>query len=49
LVANERGQLSIYAAGFDQSLADSEAMDRCKKAYGGSKYCSIIAKTPGVK
>jgi hypothetical protein len=49
LVANERGQLSIYAAGFDQSLADSEAMDRCKKAFGGSKYCSIIAKTPGVK
>ena len=49
MVANERGQLSIYAAGFDQSLADSEAMDRCKKAFGGSKYCSIIAKTPGVK
>jgi dienelactone hydrolase len=49
LVANERGQLSLSAAAFDQSLADSEAMDRCKKAPGGSSHCSIVAKTPGVK
>jgi dienelactone hydrolase len=49
LVVNENGQLSLFAAGFDQSLADSGAMDRCKKAQGGSKHCSIVAKTPGVK
>ena len=49
LVVNERGQLLISAAAFDQSLADSEAMDRCKKALGGSNRCSIVAKTPGVK
>lgn len=49
LVANEQGQLMIQAAGFDQQLADSGAMDRCKKAQGGSKRCTIVARTPGVK
>ena len=49
LVANERGQLSMIAAAFDQSLADSEAKDRCNKANGGSKHCTIVAKTPGMK
>ncbi len=49
LVMNESGQLTMFAAGFDQSLADSGAMDRCKKAPGGTKRCSIVAKTPGVK
>jgi hypothetical protein len=49
LVTNERGQLSISAAGFDQSLADSAAMERCRNAAGGSNHCTIVAKTPGVK
>jgi dienelactone hydrolase len=49
LVVDEGGQLSIFAAAFDQSLADSGAMDKCKKASGGRKHCSILAKTPGVK
>ena len=49
LAVNERGQLSISAAAFDQSLADSEALDMCRKADGGSKQCSIVAKTPGMK
>jgi dienelactone hydrolase len=49
LVANENGQLTIFAAAFDQSLADSEAIDQCKKAPGGSKHCVIVAKTPGTK
>jgi dienelactone hydrolase len=49
LAANESGQLSISAAAFDQSLADSEAMDRCRKANGGGKRCSIVARTPGEK
>ena len=44
LVANESGQLSILAAAFDQSLADGEAIDRCKKANGGGKHCSIVAR-----
>jgi len=49
LVANDSGELSISAAAFDQSMADSKAIDKCKKAPGGSKSCSIVAKTPGVK
>jgi dienelactone hydrolase len=49
LAVNERSELSLFAAGFDQSLADSGALDRCKKAPGGSKHCSIVARTPGVK
>jgi dienelactone hydrolase len=49
LVADENGRLSLFAAGFDQLLADSGALDRCKKAPGGSKHCSIVARTPGVK
>ena len=49
LVANENGQLMIFAAAFDQSLADSGAIDRCKKMPGGSKRCTIVARTPGMK
>jgi len=49
LAVNERGELALFAAGFDQSLADSGALDRCKKAPGGSKHCSIVARTPGAQ
>jgi len=49
LVVNENGEVFLFAAGFDQSLADDGAMDRCKKASGGNKHCTIVAKTPGVK
>jgi dienelactone hydrolase len=49
LVVNESGELSISAAAFDQALADSKAIDKCKKASSGGKSCSIVAKTPGVK
>jgi dienelactone hydrolase len=49
LALNESGELFLFAAGFDQPLADSGALDRCKKAGGGSKHCSIVARTPGVK
>jgi dienelactone hydrolase len=49
LVVNDAGEVFLFAAGFDQSLADDGAMDRCKKAPGGSKHCTIVARTPGVK
>jgi dienelactone hydrolase len=49
LVTDEHGQLSLFAAGFDQSLADDGALDRCKKKPGAGQHCSIVAKTPGVK
>jgi hypothetical protein len=49
LALNESGELFLFAAGFDQPLADSGASDRCKKASGGSKHCSIVARTTGVK
>jgi dienelactone hydrolase len=49
LVADENGRLSLFAAAFDQSLADDGAMDRCKKAPGGSRHCSIVARTPDAK
>lgn len=46
LVADESGTLWMAAAGFNQSIADDEAKDRCKK--GGGDRCTIVAKTPGV-
>jgi dienelactone hydrolase len=49
LAVNESGETFLFAAGFDQSLADEGAIDRCKKAPGGSKRCSIVARTPGTK
>jgi dienelactone hydrolase len=49
LVLNENGETFLSAAGFDQSLADDGALDRCKKAPSGSKHCTIIARTPGAK
>jgi dienelactone hydrolase len=46
LISDENGALSIAAAGFDQSLADEDAAERCKKA--GGHRCTIVAQTPGV-
>ena len=48
----ESGHLVVWGsaqAAFDQSIADSEAMDRCKKAAAGDGSCAIVAKTPGAK
>jgi hypothetical protein len=47
LIADEKGTLWIAGAGFDQSLADDQARDRCKT--GGGRSCTIVARTPGVK
>ena len=47
LVVDEKGKLSMDTAGFDQSLADNTAKDRCKK--GGGTTCTLVAKTPGLK
>lgn len=49
LVTDNSGQLLISAGAFDQAIADSKAIDRCKKASTESKSCSIVAKTPGMK
>jgi hypothetical protein len=49
LVANESGELFISAAAFDQSIADSKGIDKCKKASGRNNRCTIVAKTPGMK
>jgi dienelactone hydrolase len=49
LVTSESGELFISAAAFDQSIADSKAIDKCKKASGRNNRCSIVAKTPGMK
>ncbi len=49
LVANENGKAFLFAAGFDQSLADDGAMERCRNAPGGSKHCSVVARTPDMK
>jgi len=47
LVADENGALWIAAAGFDQSLADDAARDKCK--HGGGHQCTIVARTPGLR
>jgi dienelactone hydrolase len=49
LAVNEHGETFLFAAGFDQALADDGALDRCKKAPAWSNNCKIIARTPGVK
>ena len=49
LAVNEHGETFLFAAGFDQSLADDGALDRCKKAPASSNNCKIIARTPGAK
>ncbi|MGA2569739.1 MAG: dienelactone hydrolase family protein [Terracidiphilus sp.] len=45
LVADEKGALWISGAGFDQSLADDAAKEKCKSA--GGAHCIIVARTPG--
>jgi dienelactone hydrolase len=46
---NGQGQWGYAQAAFDQSIADSEAMDRCRKAAAGVGSCAIVAKTMGAK
>jgi dienelactone hydrolase len=47
LVLEVSGKLWLAAGIFDQSLADEQAKDRCKK--GGGDRCEVIARTPGAK
>jgi dienelactone hydrolase len=47
--ANGQGQWGLAQGAFDQSIADGEAMDRCKQAAAGAGSCAIVARTPGVK
>ena len=48
LVVDEKGDPWISAAAFDQSVADEQAKDRCKKGSKGSR-CTIVARTPGME
>ena len=42
---NGQGEWGMAMAGFDQSIADGEAIDRCKHAAGGAGSCVIVART----
>ncbi|HXK03636.1 MAG TPA: CocE/NonD family hydrolase [Verrucomicrobiae bacterium] len=46
---NGQGQWGFAQAAFDQSIADNEAMDRCKQAAAGAGSCAITSRTPEVK
>ena len=39
------GKWGLAQGMFDQSLADREAMDRCRRAAGTNEPCSIVART----
>jgi dienelactone hydrolase len=47
--SNGRGAWGSAQARFNQYLADTDALDKCKKAAAGNNSCSIVAKTPGIK
>jgi len=44
-----QGQWGYAQAAFDQSIADRDAMDRCKQSAAGAGSCAIVARTPGAK
>jgi dienelactone hydrolase len=44
-----QGQWGLAQGAFDQGIADSEAMDRCRQAASGAGSCAIVARTPGAK
>ena len=46
---NGQGAWGMAQAAFDQPLADSDALDRCKKSPGGNNGCAVVARTPGLK
>jgi dienelactone hydrolase len=46
---NGQGEWGLAQGAFDQSIADSDAIDRCKKAAAGRGSCSVVARTPGAK
>ena len=46
---NGQGEWGLAQGAFDQSIADSDAMDRCKKASAGNGGCSVVARTSGPK
>ncbi len=46
---NSQGAWGMRQAAFDQQIADSDAIDRCKKSPGGNTGCTVVARTPGLK
>jgi len=46
---NGQGQWGSAQAAFDQSIADGEAMDRCRQSSAGAGSCAIVARTAGAK
>jgi dienelactone hydrolase len=42
---NGQGKWGLAQGAFDQSIADSDAMDRCRKAAEGRGGCSVVART----
>jgi len=42
---NGQGQWGLAQGAFDQDIADSQAMDRCKQAAAGAGSCSVVART----
>jgi dienelactone hydrolase len=46
---NGQGGWGFAQAAFDQGIADSEAIDRCKQSAAGVGNCSVVARTPGGK
>jgi hypothetical protein len=49
LAVNENGDTFLSMAGFNQTLADDRALDRCRNAPVVSNYCKIVARTPDAK
>jgi dienelactone hydrolase len=46
---NGQGAWGFAQAKFNQNLADTEALDRCKKAATSKGDCSVVARTPKPK
>ena len=46
---NGQGQWGFAQGAFDQDIADSQAIDRCRQAAAGAGTCSVVAKTTGAK
>ena len=46
---NGQGEWGLAQGAFDQSIADGDAMDRCKKAAAGNGSCSLVARTAAAK
>ena len=44
---NGQGQWGFAQGAFDQDIADSQAIDRCRQAAAGAGSCSVVATTTG--